>query len=130
MNPRRQRLALLLALMLANASTPATPTQSGQNPNPAVVEQQIRTLGAGQEVLVKLVSGQTLRGCIVDAGDSSFGLSSNCTGPYRLLAYAGVSRVRVRKQRGLLPWVMGGVVVAAVVVVAIVHKPPHHLVVH
>lgn len=127
-NPPPHRLALLLILTVATASRAGSPPQSGRSPDPAVIEHEVSGLGTGENVVVNLVSGETLRGCIANIDQSSFGLSSNCASPYRVVSYARVSRVR--KRRSLLPWLLAGVVVATVVVVVIVHQRPHHLVVH
>ena len=71
----------------------ASPQASMQS----VVRKQVELFGPGTEVKLKLISGKTLGGSIVSAGDEFFEVMSHREQPARQIPYFAVKEIEIRK---------------------------------
>ena len=88
----------------------------------STIKAKVMAIGVSEHVVVRLISGQKVHGCVTAIGDMTFTVSPGINKPDRVIGYDEVAKVK--KAPNLLPWILGGIVVATVVLIVIIHRSP------
>ena len=91
-------IAVLLSLLLIQ--TPARAQSQDKNARPPEkIKADIALIGPGQRVQVKLRNGESLTGYVGLVGEQEFVLTRAKEGAKQTVAYADVSRVKVKNEK-------------------------------
>jgi hypothetical protein len=116
MQALRKGLVFLLAVALTGTETVSALAKESLAPDPSIVASQVKQLGVGKAVKVKLMGGEKLRGRIQSIAVDTFTIKLNKGGGERAIPYAQVAEV---KDPSPLTWMLiGAAVVVLIIVVA------------
>ena len=118
-------MATLLTYTITGMAAAAGYAEDSPALNTRLVEDKVMSIGLGEQVTVRLTSGQTVRGRITAIDAGSFALSPHKGNPDRVIPYSGVAGVRSKRRR--LPWILVGAVAGTVALMVINMGPPSHV---
>ncbi len=91
-------VAVLLALLLTHQPARAQSRDRNARP-PEKIRADVALIGPGERVQVKLRGGESLTGYVSLVGEQEFVLTKAKEGTKRTIAYADVSRVKVKNEK-------------------------------
>jgi len=110
----RQGLAILLAVALTGAGTSAF-AKEPQAPDPSIVAAQVKKIGVGKAVKVRLIGGEKLSGHIRSINGDAFTIRLSKEGGERVIPYAQVGQV---KDPSPVTWMLIGAAIVIIIIVA------------
>jgi hypothetical protein len=110
-------LLLLLSTSLLFGSRSLARDRQTAPLSPDAVKAEVKQIGIGKEVKVRLTGGERVRGHLASIGDDSFSVRTGKHGSERQIRYDQVADV---KDPGPLTWILVGAAIAVIIIV-IVH---------
>ncbi|HXJ96021.1 MAG TPA: hypothetical protein VMT20_24545 [Terriglobia bacterium] len=108
---------LLLLLTLASGSRSFAKDQTPP-PSPDAVKAEVKQIGIGKDVKVKLSDGQKLRGHLASIGDDSFSIRTKKHGAETQIRYDQVTDI---KDPGPITWILIGAGIVLITVLIVRH---------
>lgn len=107
---------LLLGVILTLNSRSFAKDQQMTAPGPDTVKAEVRQIGLGKDVKVKLTDGRKLRGHLAGIGDHAFSIRTRKHQAETQIRYNQVTEI---KDPGPLTWILVGAAIAVILIVVV-----------